>query len=397
MSPHAPPGARAIDRHRIGRRRFVAVTVAAALALAGANAASAAGGASRLPVIHQPAVEALPQPTAADLPSSAHATNAFALPYGTTMIDAFEGALWPDPSRWLYDTDLNRPGTGTRWSPSTCQAKGGSRGLRANGATPVGPPTCAAPYEGSFTASTVLALDLSNMADAASTELAFDLWMDAEPNEGLIVAYLRPEAPEGYYVRHILYSGTGRVRRWIEGGVRLDLANARDVYDGAWRGDLRGKQVLIEFVFLSADGSADAQGAYLDNVVFRAVPPAGPTPPPGAVERTTACTGVRDCGSVGVFAYVDVGCDRRFRRGTDVPLAMQPRVDVAAGADVLGARLGKSGRLTFQYPLGRAATFSLSVPDGYALCPDSPNPVDVPASAFNRFRRTSVEFRLQRP
>ncbi|MBK6768404.1 MAG: hypothetical protein IPG72_05125 [Ardenticatenales bacterium] len=397
MSPHAKHTAQQKDRQGIGRRCFVAVAVASTMAFAGANAASAAGGSTGLPAIDRPAVEALPQPSAAALPSSALSTHAFALPYGTTTLDAFEGALWPDPTRWLYDTDLNRPGTGTRWSPSTCQAKGGSRGLRANGATPAGPPTCAAPYEGSFTASTVLALDLSNVAGAATAELAFDLWMDAEPNEGLIVAYLRPEAPEGYYVRHILYSGTGRVRRWIDGGVRLDLASARDVYDGAWRGDLRGKQVLIEFIFLSADGSADAQGAYLDNVVFRATPPVGPTPPPGAVERTTACTGVRDCGSVGVFAYVDVGCDRRFRRGTDVPLAMQPRVDVVAGADVLGARLGKSGRLTFQYPLGRDASFSLAVPDGYALCPDSPNPVDVPASAFNRFRRTSVEFRLQRP
>ena len=53
---------------------------------------------------------------------------------------------------------------------------------------------------------------------------------------------------------------------------------------------------------------------------------------------------------VGVFAYVGVGCDRRFRRGTDVPLAMQPRVDVVAGADGAGARRGKRGRGTFQYP-----------------------------------------------
>ena len=183
----------------------------------------------------------------------------------------------------------------------------------------------------------------------------------------------------------------------MAGGLRIDLAQARDVYDPAWRGDLRGTQALLEFVFVSADGSADARGAFVDNVSFTALPPAGPTPPPDAVDRTTACTGGRDCGTVGVFAYVDAGCDRRFRRGVDVPLASGARVEVVAGPDVLGAKLSPGGRQTFLYPANRSATLTLAVPEGYALCANSPNPVTLTPADFNRFRRASVEFRLQRP
>lgn len=374
-----------------GFLRLAAGCLAAALAAAGGAAVAGAPDPAR------------PAPLAADValslpPAAAPAgADGIGLPYGTSSIDTFESPIWPDPTRWVYVADLAGPASGTRWAPSTCRARGGTRSLRANGAAPSGPPACGAPYAGAFTSSAVLALDLTNLGGAASAVLSFDLWMDAEPNEGLLVAYLTPAGTEGGYDRHILYSATGRVRNWVDGGVRLNLAEARDVYDAAWRGDLRGKQALLEFVFVSVDGSGDALGAMVDNVAFTAQPSAAPTPPPGTIERTTACTGTRDCGSVGVFAYVDVGCDRRFRRGIDAPLTMQPRIDVLAGPDALGADLGRGGRQTFNYPLGRSATFTLALPDGYAMCPDSPNPATLGADAFNRYRRASLEFRVRRP
>lgn len=391
----------------IGRRTrwsgAIAVALGAALALAPsagpaatvrADDGGAASAAATLPV-DAAAVAALPAPAGVAWPAG---PTGLGLGWGTTVLDTFEGPIWPDPARWLYVADLAQGGAagGTRWSPSTCLARAGARSLRANGATPSGPPACSAPYAGPFTAAAILALDLSALGGATKAELAFDLWLDAEPNEGLLVSLLTP-ATEGAYDRRILRSVSGRVGNWVSGGLRVDLADARDVYDAAWRGDLRGRQALLEFVFVSADGSGVARGAFIDNLTFTALPPTAPTPPPGAVERTTACSGSRDCGSVSVFAYVDAGCDRRFRRGVDTPLATLARVDVVAGGDVLGARLSPGGRQTFLYPTNRSATLTLAVPDGYALCPNSPNPVALTPADFNRFRRASVEFRLQRP
>ena len=210
--------------------------------------------------------------------------------------------------------------------------------------------------------------------------------------------------------RRILLTATGRSRAWWP-GMTLDLTRLEDRLDSGWTGDLRGHLAYIEFLFVSHDGSLDATGAYVDNVLIDfEIPPtptASPTPPPtatptplptgtpGIVDRINACGTISDCDSLTIRAYTDYGCDGRFQPGVDAPLS-GARVRVTADAELLGAELSRTGFGTFRFPRAGLVTSELTLPDGYEMCPGSPNPAVLEGRRFSRTGRASITFGIRR-
>ena len=162
---------------RTRARAWGRTAIAAALAFAATPSAPRAAGAAPADPAGPPTLAAVDAAVAAGLATPADVAwpdgaRGLGLGWGTTMLDAFEGPLWPDPTRWLYVADLGRGdgADGTRWAPSTCLPRAGARSLRANGATPAGPPACGAAYAGAFTAAAIPAADLSAPSDAPKAE-----------------------------------------------------------------------------------------------------------------------------------------------------------------------------------------------------------------------------------
>ncbi len=329
----------------------------------------------------------------------------------TTLIDGFEGSMWPDRARWPLVADLDTvggSGIGHFWAPSVCEASTGLRSLRAVGGGDGASLDCATPYPSDIAASALLYLDLRTTTDASLLELRFDAWLDADPDEGLMVNYTSFDASGRMAERRVLMTATGRSRAWWR-GMTLDLTELTDRLDSGWSGDLRGRRAYIEFLFISHDGSADAAGAYIDDVVLDVeIPPtptASSTPLPSAtptstlmpddIERINACSTISDCDALTVRAYFDYGCDGRFQPGVDVALS-GARVNVNADAEALGTELGGSGSATFRFPRAGLVESMLALPIGYETCESSPNPVTVEGRRFERTGRASISFRLRR-
>jgi hypothetical protein len=97
-----------------------------------------------------------------------------------------------------------------------------------------------------------------------------------------------------------------------------------------------------------------------------------------------------------VTAYVDHRCDSRNRPGVDLPVSSGARVDIVAGAELLGAELGWSGTARFRLPSANGADFTFEVPDRYEMCPSAPNPVHLDAGDFASRGPTRVDFRVTR-
>jgi len=330
-------------------------------------------------------------------------------------IDGFESPSWPDPARWPLVADLaaiarGDEDGGAAWAPGACTATEGSRALRAadDGRA------CDAGYPADAASSALLALDLSHTAADRALGLAFDVWMDADPDEGLLLHYVRLDQEGRAVERRQVWSGTGRLGDWVH-GISIDLTDLRDRFDPGWRGDLRGRRVHLEFLFRSGDGST-ARGALLDRL--RLVrEPAPPTPPPSATTaptaapttipptptapadfvRTNACGPSGDCVQLAVRAYVDFRCDGRLQPGVDSPLRADPapRVDVEAGPERLGAPLSTSGAAIFLFPPVPEVRVALAVPEGYVACPGVDNPAIVGSGAFRR-DLARLDFRVRR-
>jgi len=328
----------------------------------------------------------------------------------TLPIDGFENPAWPDAARWPLVADLAAIARGEQggapWAPSDCEATEGTRALRAadDGRD------CAAGYPADAASSALLALDLSGTATDLALALAFDVWMDADPDEGLLVHYVRLADDGSAAERRLVWSGTGRLGDWVR-GVPLDLTALRDAHDPGWTGDLRGQRAFLEFLFHSGDGSV-ARGALLDRIVLErrlapptpipsptatSVPTAPPSPTPGIVERTNACTASSDCVQLSVRAYVDYRCDGRLQPGVDAPLRADPspRVDVTAGAERLGTTLSSSGTAIFLFPPVPQTLVALAIPPGYEACPGVDNPTTVLAPAFRR-GQARIDLRVRR-
>ncbi len=344
---------------------------------------------------------------------------------GRQLIDDFDAADWPDRARWPLVADLNAPfvaRAGYPWAASGCESPPGTRSLRAVGGGDGATLDCDAAYPAAVASSALLSLDLSRMTGAHGLSLRFDLWVEADPEEGLLVNLLRFTDGGEVAERRIVYSATGRLGAWARDQA-IDLTMLQDALDGRWQGDLRGERAYLEFLFVSADGGeGGARGVLMDDLTIEAVyraptatpspaataqptqlPGPSPTPPPpGAtatpeiVDRTTLCTSIRDCTTLSVRAWIDRGCDGRFQTGLDAPLRTESRVDGSAGGEALGTALGRTGRTTFSYPGGRDAEFRLALPDGYAMCDGSANPAVINADDVNRYGRATVNFRLQR-
>jgi hypothetical protein len=200
--------------------------------------------------------------------------------------------------------------------------------------------------------------------------------------------------------RRTVFSATGRGAAWAR-GQRIDLTDLRDRLDPGWHLDARGRALYVEFLFVSGVGMPDGEGIHLDNLSLSAglptpiiVPPDTPTPPP-TVDRTVACTGGRDCGSLSVRAFVDSRCDGRYQAGLDSLIRSHPRVDVVAGAELLGTELGDTGSAFFRLPVNDGAEVRFEVPTGYVMCSNSPNPESLSKRDFGMFRRASVDFRVK--
>lgn len=332
-----------------------------------------------------------------------------------TSIDGFEAVPWPDPALWPLVADLEAiargdAGGGAPWAPASCGSTEGSRALRAASDGRA----CDAPYPAGAASSALLALDLSHTAADRALSLAFDVWMDADPDEGLLLHYVRIGADGRAVERRQVWSGTGRLGDWVH-GVSIDLTDLRDRFDSTWRYDLRGRRVHLELLFRSGDGS-DARGALLDRLRLvrepapptpvpsattapTAVPtpvPPTPTTPPDLV-RTNACTPSGACVQLAVRAYVDFRCDGRLQPGVDSPLRAEPapRVDVEAGAERLGGPLSASGTAIFLFPPVPETRVALAVPEGFEACPGVDNPATVASDAFRR-GLARLELRVRR-
>jgi hypothetical protein len=341
---------------------------------------------------------------------------------GWQLIDDFDSASWPRPSDWPLVADLNAPFVGRGgypWAPSPCESTPGTRTLRAVGGGDGATLDCDAAYPSAVASSALLSLDLSQLSGARLAQLRFDLWVEADPDEGLLVQLLRFGDDGRVVERRLVYSATGRVATWAR-GQSIDLTRLQDARDPSWRHDLRGERAFLEFLFVSTDGGdGGARGVLLDNVgidVALAAPTAPPsltpTPAPGTpgtaptatpapgVERTNLCTDIRNCLSLSVRAWVDRGCDGRNQVGHDAPLGGEPHVALRVGegaqAQWLGTSLSRSGRATFAFPPSDSLEASLELPAGYTMCPASENPRQLGGKDFNRYGRASLDFRVQR-
>jgi len=331
-------------------------------------------------------------------------------------LDGFESPGWPDAARWPFVADLEaiargEPGGGAPWATSACTASEGGRALRA---ASDGRP-CDAGYPAGAASSALLSLDLAHTAYDQDLALSFDAWLDADADEGLLIHYVRFDDDGATAERRLIWSGTGRIAGWVH-GVAIDLTALGDRYDPSWSGDLRGRRAFLEFLFRSGDGSA-GRGALVDALALHrrtapptptpsatattpptatSAPPTATAPGPGVV-RTNACTASSDCVQLSVRAFVDHRCDGRLQPGVDAPLRAEPapRVDVAAGQEILGAPLSSSGTVIFLFPAVPEAEVALAMPDGYEACPGIDNPALVPATAFQR-GQARLDFRVRR-
>jgi hypothetical protein len=361
------------------------------------DAASASAGTT----VRQPGSAALAR--IADLPRlrlPASAAAWVAPGEGRHTIDDFEAATWPDPSIWPLVSDLTGSADGEYlWATSKCHAAHGEASLRADGGGAAGAGlSCGAPYPAAQQTSAVLALDLSGLHSAGKVDLAFDVWADADWNEGLFINHL-VFGPDGTLVsRRVVYSATGRVGAWAT-DVRLDLTDLRDAQDPSWHMDLRGRRAYLELAFLSAAGTSGGEGIYVDGLALVAearapivVTPVPPTATPPPVDRQVACGREPECKTIVVQAFDDYGCDGRYRRGLDFPLRGATRIDIVAGSEVLGATLGTSDTLYFRVPMTGDARVSVVSPPGYRLCPGLANPRTVEPSDFGRKDTVKVVF-----
>ena len=339
---------------------------------------------------------------------------------GWQLIDDFEARDWPRALTWPLVADLNAPfvtGRGYPWAPSPCESAPGTRALRAVGGGDGATLDCGAAYPAAVASSALLSLDLSRLSGARVANLRFDLWVEADPDEGLLVQLLRFTDDGAVRERRVVYSATGRVARWAR-AQHIDLTRLTDARDPAWQHDLRGGRAFLELLFVSTDGGeGGARGVLVDNLgleVELAAPTATPrpsltsTPDPGTtppaptpaapVERSNLCTDIRNCHSLSVRAWIDRGCDGRNQVGHDGPLREEPRVDVRVGAsgEALGTRLSRTGRAVFAFPPDAPVVVSLDLPQGFEMCPGAPNPARIEADDFNRYGRAAVDFRLQR-
>jgi hypothetical protein len=304
------------------------------------------------------------------------------------------------------------------WAPRDCRAANGSRSLFAvgGGADGASHPCGGAPYPAGVASSALLYLDLSRFRSARTLALSFDIWADAEPHEGVFVNYVEFDAAGLMTERRIVYSGTGRVQSWLR-GLELDLTRLRDRQDGSWSGDLRGQRVYLELLFVSSDevNLSRGEGVFLDNLAIESdpfvtiVPPAptatptpvanpSPTPAatPGTIERTVACEGGPGCGSLGVRSFLDYNCDGRYQPGLDRPVTTRPRVDVVAGAEILGTSLSLGGSAFFRLPTSAGVSVQLAVPEGMGMCSGWPNPIVLTAEDFGQRNNKQVVFPLRR-
>jgi hypothetical protein len=317
-------------------------------------------------------------------------------PVPEQMIDDFEASPWPDPDIWPAIFDLSgRTDSQLSWGPRDCRAASGSRALWAiGGGADGGALPCDANYPDGQASSAVLALDLRPMRSVSELWLQFDIWADAPPNEGLFVNVLEGGAGGNPIARHVVYSATGRSTAWAR-RVRLDLTRLEDRQQ-AWAMDARGNHVLLELLFVSLSGLPDGQGIFLDNLslVSREPTPIVVTPTP-APDITMGCSGGTDCGSLTVHAFVDSGCDGRYQAGIDRQVTSGPRVDVTASGVLLGTELSPSGSAYFRLPYSGGALVRFAVPDGYEMCANSPNPVELKASAFKPFGRAKLDLRVR--
>jgi hypothetical protein len=346
------------------------------------------------------AAGALPLPV---VPAGAHPFVATA--QGTQVIDDFESAPWPSasaaPHRWVSVSDLNGAVGGTfTWGRRNCQASGGGWSLWGiGGGADGGSLGCGAAYGDQAASSALLYLDLAALRSAESLELVFDVWADAGPTDGFLINYLEFGPTGSSAARRNVYSATGYARAWSQ-GIPLNLRALHDRMDPQWTADVRGQRVYFELLFISTAGHPPGEGIFLDDLLLRstgpgvtAVPPATPT---SASDVTVACGAGQVCGTLAVRAFVDSRCDGRLQPGVDAPVRSHPRVDVVAGSIQLGTTLSNAGSAYFRFPIADGAVARLSVPEGYAMCGNSPNPVALTAADFRPFGRKKIDFRVVR-
>jgi len=383
---------------------------------------------------HRAAAAAAPQPIVDGLGRHRGAASTLLQPpvpaESALSIDGFEDDPWPDAALWPVVVDLMAlddpvpdPDSGYPWAPNTCVASSGGRSLRAIGGGDGAGLACDAAYPAGIASSALLLLDLRSHAHAGGLWLTYDLWMDSEPDEGLLINYVL-FAPDGTTAeRRVVFSATGLAKAWSE-DIRLDLTDLRDRLDPGWSLDLRGGRAYLEFLFVSLDGSPTATGAWLDDLaLIRAEPTPSPTPTasptasrtpsptttptatplstpvptalPTPADRTVACTSSSDCLTLNVRAYVDYGCDGRYQAGVD-RLLSGARVAVSADAEMLGTELGRTGSAVFRFPRSASVRVELGMPDGYEACPASPNPALLDPDDFRRGDRASTQFGVRK-
>ena len=200
-------------------------------------------------------------------------------------LDGFEAPDWPDPGLWGAPSE-----PALTWRPSTCQAKWGSRALRAfagpRGAAEL---PCDAVVAPATVSMVTMVLDLRAAEAASRIDLFFDLWMRLSPGQdtGLFI-YLRLPQPDGTVRRVPIFGATGDTGQWTFPARRLDLMNLDDVSQPGLPIDLRGGRWDLDWVARAGGGAPAGGGVFIDNVVLVWEPdPAIPTPTPRATATAT--------------------------------------------------------------------------------------------------------------
>jgi hypothetical protein len=97
-----------------------------------------------------------------------------------------------------------------------------------------------------------------------------------------------------------------------------------------------------------------------------------------------------------VEVFVDTRCDGRYQAGVDMWLGGQ-RIDVDSGGVLLGTDTARTGGAYFLLPALRSSTITYTtVPAGYQLCPNSPNPIQLSPGDFGPWGNKQVNFRVRR-
>jgi len=315
-------------------------------------------------------------------------------------IDGFERADWPAGStgytRWLPQTlrDLRRPGGGYHWASSDCRGSTGDRALCAVcGGPAAAVRRCGDLYPAGAASSVLLLLDLSRHRQVERLDLVLDIWADAAPDEGVLVNYLRYDSLGELLDRRTIYSATGRLRDWAR-SQRLNLLAVRDQLDPAWRANLAGQIVYVEFLFLSQVAMPGGEGVYIDNLAIESRPSTvAVTPVPTPSIGNFFCPAGATCGTLQVEGFIDYRCDGRFNSGVDRRLNGD-WVDILAGATPIGAKLGTSGSAFFRLPIDADVRVTLIPPPGHKMCANSPSPVTLVPADFGRYKRKKLTFRV---